>query len=423
MQLAPVIKQKFTDSSGNPLSGGKLYSYTASTTTPQSTYTDQAGGTPNANPVILDSNGEASVWLDPSLSYKFVLKNSSDVTQWTVDSVVGALMPDSVTTAAIADLAVTTAKLAASAVTTAKINDLAVTTAKINDLAVTTGKINDLAVTEAKLAAAVIALLAPAGNIAAYGGTSAPTGWLICDGSRVSRTTYSGLFTAISTRYGTGDGSTTFNLPDLRGTFLRGHVGFSDKTFAPGGVDTGTDVITVTAHGINRTGFPIRFSTTTTLPSGISASTTYYAIYVSADTFKIASTEANAIAGTNIDITSQGSGTHTVTQYIDPDLSSRTAPATGGSTGSTLGSAQAEGTKKNGLTITDPGHTHSLGFYYAGPGDDSGGYPSIETGMYKNSTTNTTLSGGLSNTAGTVLNGGDNETRTRNTTVNWIIKT
>lgn len=57
----------------------------------------------------------------------------------------------------------------------------------------------------------------PIGIISPYGGASAPTNWLLCDGSAVNRTTYAKLFTAISTAYGTGDGSTTFNLPDLRG--------------------------------------------------------------------------------------------------------------------------------------------------------------------------------------------------------------
>jgi microcystin-dependent protein len=57
----------------------------------------------------------------------------------------------------------------------------------------------------------------PAGSITAYAGAVAPSGWLVCDGSAVSRSTYGELFTAIGTTYGTGDGSTTFNLPDLRG--------------------------------------------------------------------------------------------------------------------------------------------------------------------------------------------------------------
>lgn len=55
------------------------------------------------------------------------------------------------------------------------------------------------------------------GMIMPYAGSSAPTDWLLCDGSAVSRTTYADLFTVISTLYGVGDGSTTFNVPDLRG--------------------------------------------------------------------------------------------------------------------------------------------------------------------------------------------------------------
>lgn len=55
------------------------------------------------------------------------------------------------------------------------------------------------------------------GEISMYGGMTAPAGWLDCDGIAVSRTTYAALFTAIGTTYGIGDGSTTFNLPDLRG--------------------------------------------------------------------------------------------------------------------------------------------------------------------------------------------------------------
>jgi microcystin-dependent protein len=59
------------------------------------------------------------------------------------------------------------------------------------------------------------------GEIRAFAGTTPPDGWLLCDGSSVSRSTYAGLFYVISTAYGTADG-TSFNLPDLRGRFLRG---------------------------------------------------------------------------------------------------------------------------------------------------------------------------------------------------------
>jgi hypothetical protein len=65
----------------------------------------------------------------------------------------------------------------------------------------------------------------PAGAVVAWCTGSAPTGWLICNGSAVSRSTYSGLFGVISDDYGAGDGSSTFNLPDYRGEFLRGTDG------------------------------------------------------------------------------------------------------------------------------------------------------------------------------------------------------
>jgi microcystin-dependent protein len=62
----------------------------------------------------------------------------------------------------------------------------------------------------------------PTGTIVAFAGSTAPTGWLLCDGSQVSRTTYTALYAVTANAYGSGDGSTSFHLPDLRGRFLRG---------------------------------------------------------------------------------------------------------------------------------------------------------------------------------------------------------
>jgi len=62
----------------------------------------------------------------------------------------------------------------------------------------------------------------PSGSVFCMATTTVPSGYLECDGSDVSRSTYSGLFTAIGTTWGSGDGSTTFTLPDLRGEFIRG---------------------------------------------------------------------------------------------------------------------------------------------------------------------------------------------------------
>jgi hypothetical protein len=87
--LTPTPKQQFLDANGNPLSGGKVYTYAAGTTTPLVTYTDESGTTPNSNPVILDSRGEAAIWLGVA-SYKLKLTTSTDVEIWTVDNIVSA---------------------------------------------------------------------------------------------------------------------------------------------------------------------------------------------------------------------------------------------------------------------------------------------------------------------------------------------
>ena len=71
-------------------------------------------------------------------------------------------------------------------------------------------------------AAGTFAAAVPVGSITMYAANTAPTGWLECSGAAVSRTTYAGLFAAIGTVFGAGDGSTTFNLPDMRGEFARG---------------------------------------------------------------------------------------------------------------------------------------------------------------------------------------------------------
>lgn len=86
----------------------------------------------------------------------------------------------------------------------------------------------------------------PAGTVVMYGGGTAPSGWLVCDGSAVSRTTYSSLFTAISTRYGTGDGSTTFNLP---GTSALVPVGIAASGNADGTTVSGSSALNALALG------------------------------------------------------------------------------------------------------------------------------------------------------------------------------
>jgi microcystin-dependent protein len=90
----------------------------------------------------------------------------------------------------------------------------------------------------------------PAGIIWEYGGSSAPTGWLLCDGSAVSRTTYAALFAVLGTAYGSGDGSTTFNVPDKRGKFGIG----VDGTYTRGSTGGAASGTTSTAGSHNHTG-------------------------------------------------------------------------------------------------------------------------------------------------------------------------
>ena len=170
-----------------------------------------------------------------------------------------------IATAMLADALVTAAKLAKNAVETAKIVDKAVTTAKLADSAVTDTQLADDAVTAAKILsgtitfdrlasaaiatkqeaeagtskvkimtpwavaqaiAALIPAAVPTGMILPFLGTSVPEGYLLCNGSNVSRTTYANLFQVIGTKCGAGDGSTTFTLPNL-------HRRFAEYTTTP----------------------------------------------------------------------------------------------------------------------------------------------------------------------------------------------
>jgi microcystin-dependent protein len=144
------------DDNGDPCGTCELYAYAAGTTTPQDTYQDSALSVANTNPIVLDAAGRATVYLSRALSYKFVLKDTTGATLWTRDNIALPEIP-----------------------------------------------------------AAEDVEPVPPGTIVGYGFTTAPTGYLLCDGAAVSRTTYSALYSIIGTTYGVGDGSTTFNVPSL----------------------------------------------------------------------------------------------------------------------------------------------------------------------------------------------------------------
>lgn len=87
--IALYPSHQFFDATG-PLVGGEVNVYLAGTTTRTNTWQDRAQTTLNANPIELDSYGQGQIWLDPTLTYKLVVKNSLGVTVTTMDNVTGA---------------------------------------------------------------------------------------------------------------------------------------------------------------------------------------------------------------------------------------------------------------------------------------------------------------------------------------------
>ncbi len=175
--------------------------------------------------------------------------------------------------------------------------------------------------------AASLHLATPAGVVLPFAGSAAPTGFLMCDGSSVLRASYPDLFTAIGTTFGSVDG-THFTLPDMRGRSVLG-VGASTKvaTFA----SRSSNVITVTglsntADNEFQTGQAVTYHTSGSVITGLSNDTVYYVIRTGNLTFSLATTRANAVAGTAISLSSNGSGTQTFTLT----LTTRTLAETGG---------------------------------------------------------------------------------------------
>jgi microcystin-dependent protein len=144
------------------------------------------------------------------------------------------------------------------------------------------------------------------------------TGFLILDGSlgNVSRTTYSDLFTLWSTKYGVGDGSTTFGLPNVMGRVLvAAGTGTKVATFVSRSSDT------ITASGLSnvannefQTGQAVVYHTSATVITGLTNNVTYYVIRISNTTFKLAATLADAQNGVAISLSSSGTGTQTFTE-------------------------------------------------------------------------------------------------------------
>lgn len=154
------------------------------------------------------------------------------------------------------------------------------------------------------------------GFVIPYVGATAPTGWLLCDGQAISRSTYSALFALTGTSYGAGDGSTTFNIPDLRSrTLIGAGTGTKVATFS----SRAGNVITVTGltgakNNEFQTGQAVFYTTSGTVITGLTNNTTYYLVRVSNTTFSLSTTLANSQNGTLITLSGDGTGTQTFTQ-------------------------------------------------------------------------------------------------------------
>jgi hypothetical protein len=144
--LTPTPKQQIYGSDGAPLVGGKIYTYSAGTTTPLATYTDAGGLTANTNPIILNSLGQADIWLAPSSSYKFSVYTSANVLLYTVDNITAPLDYASLVTALaspppIGSTAPNTGAFTTLGATTGTITTLNSTTGNITTVNATTGNI------------------------------------------------------------------------------------------------------------------------------------------------------------------------------------------------------------------------------------------------------------------------------------------
>lgn len=209
--------------------------------------------------------------------------------------------------------------------------------------------------------------LIPTGIVLPYTGSAAPTNWFLCDGSAKSRTTYATLFSVISTSYGVGDGSTTFNIPDMRG---RIPVGAGTGTKVATFVSRASNVITIsglTNISANefQTGQAVLYSAPVTPMTGLTDNTTYYVIRVTNSTFSLASSLANAQNGTAIALSSDGSGTQTFTKTF----TARTVGDTGGEEEHAMSS-----TELLAHTHTFQGSPRATGGSLSGPAGSSSVY-------------------------------------------------
>ncbi len=241
----------------------------------------------------------------------------------------------------------------------------------------------------------------PTGTIITYGASTAPSGWLPCDGRLLSTTAYSNLYNVIGNTYGAGPG--TFNLPDLRGYFVRGWDN-----------GRGVDVIDATYTQSARV-----VTITTNSPHGLTTGNVVPLTYISG-------TGVNGAFGVSV---------------VSPTVFTYTASASQTTSGSVVlngtsrsfGLAESDGLGFHGHTINDPGHNHNISNQTGtGPqwlafsrNDLNPSAPNDGTGFAQGPNGNDRLFTIINNTTGITINssGTASETRPKNIALLYCIKT
>ena len=292
---------------------------------------------------------------------------------------------------AVKDGAVTTRSLAPSGLDPA--TNLQLSSGYLAEQAVQTGDISDAAVSLEKLGMPVARALVPAGTILPFAGVTPPEGYLLCDGASYPRTGDKAvLFSVIGTSFGAQDGG-SFNVPDLRGQFLRGSM--PNLQVAINGTPQ-SNVLTTVGHPFNRTGMRVRVQNPVT---GLVAGQSYFIIRINEDQIAFASSHSNAISGFSLGISGTASNM-IVSQFEDPDTTLRSRMAPGATAlGAQVGTIQAD-------EIISHHHDFDR---------------RILTEQPANSYANISGGGGHLGPNKTNPTGG-NETRPRNVSVNYIIK-
>lgn len=249
--ISPVGQTQLFDNLGQPLSGGKVFYFEGdSFSTLADIYTTAAGDESAANPVVCDTSGRpAATFLEVDITYNIVVTKSDGTTvlqswelvsgaptlaavQDLIDASIDGFVPDTGGTIT-GSLTVTGVLNGGSVVSNSTITaggNISAPGVISDGIDADSGKIINVdtptdatdAANKAYVDSVAASGGAPLGSVTAWPVTTPPANWLICDGTPVSRTTYASLFAILGTLYGSGDGTTTFNLPDYRGSFLRG---------------------------------------------------------------------------------------------------------------------------------------------------------------------------------------------------------